>query len=143
METIEVLKKYKTSKIIKLINKGKLNIEEFLIHAIGYKNILDNYVINLEYKNKFDCDFLEAAILSGNIEIIEKLKHLGVDINKKYKYGRKNINAMIFIQDVDTFKYFENYFDKKEIKPCLDIIIKSTFTNYNVELLDYIVKNYL
>ena len=144
MET-EVLKRYKTSKIIKLLKKGKLNLEDVLIYSIKYSisdlfnYILDNYNIDLDYTNGHGSDFLEIATSYGNTNAIEKLKNIGADINKKYKCGRKNLSIMIFIRDLDTFQYFENYFDKKEIKSCLESIIISTMVSYNVELLDYII----
>ena len=49
---------------------------------------------------------------------------------------------MIFIRDLDTFKYFEKYFDKKDIKNALESIIIVTLNTYNIELLDYIIKKY-
>ncbi len=145
MEIVEVLKKYKTTKIIRLIKKGKINKEEALMSSIILNKdeiafyILDNYDIDLDYTDISGSDFLEVATRYGNIEVIKKL---GVDINRKYKCGKKELCVMIFIRDLNTFKYFEKHFDKKEIKKSLEYIIKSTLMNYNIELLDYIVKKY-
>lgn len=150
MEASEVLKKYKTSKIIKLINKNKLNIslEELLIASINYNQndlaiyIINNCNINLNYIDNIGNDFLSMTVSRGNIEIIELLIKKGVDILKKYKCDKKLVTVAFYIKDINTLKYLENYIDQKEIKKVLDCIIRSTLLNHNIELLDYILDNY-
>lgn len=150
MEAVEVLKKYKTSKIIKLINKNKLNVslEDLLMSSINYNrndliiNLINNENIDLNYVDDIEFDFLSMAVSRGNIEALELLIQNGVDIQKKYKCGRKLVTVIYYVRDLDTLKYLESYIDKKEIKKSLESVIRSTVISYDIELLDYIITNY-
>lgn len=150
MEVVEVVKKYKTRKIIKLIKKNKINasLEEILMCSIRYdKNDLIQYIItneniNLDYVDNIGYDFLSLAVSKGNIEVIDLLIQSGIDILRKYKCGRKNVSIIYYVRDIETLKYLENYIDKKEIKKCFESIIRNTIMNRDIELLDYILTNY-
>lgn len=150
MEVVEVFEKYKTKKIIKLISKDKLNIslEELLMYSINYNRndlvtyLLNNYNIDLNYLDYLDFDYLSVAVSRGNIDVIELLIQKGVDILKKYKCDKKNFCVAFYVRDLETLIYLENYIDKKEIKKCIDSVIRSTIMSCNIELLDYIITNY-
>lgn len=150
MEVVEVFEKYKTRKIIKLINKNKLNIslEEMLLYSINYHRndlvtyLINNYNIDLNYLDYLDFDFLSVAVSRGNIEVIDLLIQNGVDILKEYKCDKKKLCVAFYVRDLETLKYLENYIDKKEIKKCLDSVIRSTIMSNDIELLDYIITNY-
>ena len=150
MKELEVLKKWKTSKIIKKIKKGKLNIniEELLVFAINSnRNDLVTYILeNLEYAkdytNDFNHDYLSAAVSRGNIDIIKTLQENNFDIQKKYKYGRKIVSVVYYIRDLETLKHLEKHIDKKQIKKDLENVIRTTITRNDIELLDYIISNY-
>ena len=150
MEIAEVLKKYKTTKIIKLIKKNKFDesLEDLLMASINFsKNDLSFYLINnediyLNYTNNLDYDYLSMAVSRGNIEVIKLLLEKGFDINKKYKCGRKLVTIIYFVRNLETLKFLEGYIDKKEVKKDLESVIRSTLINYNKELLKYILNNY-
>lgn len=150
MEAVEIIKKYNTKEIIKLLKKHKLNIslEQLLINSINCnRNDLAEYLINnqdidFDYQDYVDFDCMSMAVSRGNIEIIDLLKDNGVSIFKKYKCDNKTITLISFIRDLPTLKYFEGYFDSKVIKRELSNVIRSTVTTHNIELLDYILKNY-
>lgn len=150
MEVVEVFEKYKTNKIIKLINKNKLNIslEELLMQSINcYRNdlveyLINNYNIDLNYLDFLNFDYLSVAVSRGNIEVIDLLIQNNVDILKKYRCDKKNFCVAFYVRDIKTLKYLENYISKKEIKKCLDSIIRSTIMKHDIELLDYIINNY-
>jgi len=150
MEELEVLKKYKTSKIIKKIEKNKLNIsiEEALMVAINsnrndlVKYILNNKKCELDYINNFGFDYLATAVSTGNCDAIDLLYYNGFDINKKYKCGRKLVTVIYYVRDLKTLKHLEKYIDKKEIKNGLESVIRLTIMTHNIKLLDYIINNY-
>ena len=150
MEVVKVFEKYKTKQIIKLLNKNKLDIalEDLLIYSIKYNrndlviHIINNENIDLNYVDNLGFDFLSIAVSRGNIDVIELLIQNGVDILKKYKCDKKNLCVAFYARDLETLIYLENYIDKKEIKKCLDSVIKTTIMSRNIELLDYIITNY-
>ena len=150
MKQIEVLKKYKTSKIIKKIKKNKIHIsiEEILMFAINQNRndlvsyILNNEEVDLNYINDIGFDFLSLAVSIGNISAIELLEQNGFDISKKYKCDRKNVTVAYFVKDIKTLKILENYIEEKEIKKSIDSIIRTTIITHNIELLSYILDKY-
>lgn len=150
MKELEVLKKWKTSKIIKKMQKNKLNvyIEEILMFAINFNRtdlvtyILENLEYAKDYTNDFNHDYLSSAVSRGNIDIIKILQENNFDIQKKYKYGRKIVSLVYYIRDLETLKYLEKYIDKKQIKKDLENVIRTTITRNDIELLDYIINNY-
>lgn len=150
MEAVEILKKHKTSKIIKLINKNKLDIllEELLITAINCnRNDLATYLLNnediyLNYTSDLEFDYLSMAVSRGNIEMIQLLLQKNFDISKKYQIDNKKVSIVYYVRNIETLKYLEGFISKKEIKKDLASVIRSTIMNYNVELLEYILNNY-
>lgn len=150
MEVMELLKKYKTTKIIKLINKNKLDVslEDLLMEAINCNKkdlvvyLLDNKNIYINYINDLNYDYLSMAVSRGNIEIIELLLKKYFDISRKYEVDNKKVSIIYFVRDLETLKYLENFMNKKEIKKDLESVISATLMNYNIELLEYILTNY-
>lgn len=150
MNTTELIKTKKEEKLIKLLKKNKLDIriEEILIKAIdSNKNnlvryIIDNYDIDYNYKNEIDYDLISVAVISGNIEIINLLKSKGINLEKKYKYNNKSNTIVSLVRDLDTLKYLEKYIKKEKIKKEVNSIVRSTILSRDIELLDYVIKNY-
>ncbi len=150
MNTTELIKTKKEEKLIKLLKKNKLDIriEEILIKAIdSNKNnlvryIIDNYDIDYNYKNEIDYDLISVAVISGNIEIINLLKSKGINLEKKYKYNNKSNTIVSLVRDLDTLKYLEKYIKKEKIKKEVNSIVRSTILSHDIELLDYVIKNY-
>ena len=150
MNAAELIKTKKEEKLIKLLKRNKLDIriEEILIKAIdSNKNnlaryIIDNYDIDYNYKNEIDYDLISVAVISGNIEIINLLKSKGINLEKKYKYNNKSNTIISLVRDLDTLKYLEKYIKKEKIKKEVNSIVRSTILSHDIELLDYIMKNY-
>ena len=150
MNTTELIKTKTEEKLIKLLKRKKLDIriEEILIKAISFnKNklvryIIDNYDIDYNYKNEIDYDLISIAVISGNIEIINLLKSKGINLEKKYKYNNKSNTIVSLVRDLDTLKYLEKYIKKEKIKKEVSSIVRSTILSHDIELLDYIIKNY-
>lgn len=150
MNIAELIKTKKEEKLIKLLKRNKLDIriEEILIKAIDFnKNnlvryIIDNYNIDYNYKNEIDYDLISVAVISGNIEIINLLKNKGINLEKKYKYNNKSNTIISLVRDLDTLKYLEKYIKKEKIKKEVNSIVRSTILSHDIELLDYIIKNY-
>lgn len=145
---MNLLRKIKTTRIIRKINRLDISLEELLMLELNNNNnnkikyILNNYVINLDYVNNLGYDFLSLAVSKGNIEFIESLIENNININKKYKCGKKLVPVTYYVKDIETLKYLEKYIDKKEIRKSIESIIKTTLTSYDIKLLDYIIKNY-
>lgn len=150
MKELEVLEKWKTSKIIKRIEKSKLNIsiEEILMVAINSNRndlvtyILENHEYASDYINDFGFDYLAIAVSSGNLDAIDLLYNNGFNINKKYKCGKKLVTAVYYVRNLETLKHLEKYIDKKEIKNGLESVIRTTVMSDDIKLLDYILRNY-
>ncbi len=150
MNATELIKTKKEEKLIKLLKRNKLDIriEEILIKAIDFnknnlvKYIIDNYDIDYNYKNEIDYDLISVAVISGNIEIINLLKNKGINLEKKYKYNNKSNTIVSLVRDLDTLKYLEKYIKKEKIKKEVNSIVRSTILSHDIELLDYIIKNY-
>lgn len=150
MNIAELIKTKKEEKLIKLLKRNKLDIriEDILIKAIDFnKNnlvryIIDNYNIDYNYKNEIDYDLISVAVISGNIEIINLLKNKGINLEKKYKYNNKSNTIVSLVRDLDTLKYLEKYIKKEKIKKEVNSIVRSTILSHDIELLDYIIKNY-
>ena len=150
MNIAELIKTKKEEKLIKLLKRNKLDIriEEILIKAIDFnknnlvKYIIDNYDIDYNYKNEIDYDLISVAVISGNIEIINLLKNKGINLEKKYKYNNKSNTIISLVRDLDTLKYLEKYIKKEKIKKEVNSIVRSTILSHDIELLDYIIKNY-
>ncbi len=150
MNIAELIKTKKEEKLIKLLKRNKLDIriEEILIKAIDFnKNnlvryIIDNYNIDYNYKNEIDYDLISVAVISGNIEIINLLKNKGINLEKKYKYNNKSNTIISLVRDLDTLKYLEKCIKKEKIKKEVNSIVRSTILSHDIELLDYIIKNY-
>lgn len=150
MEIIDILTKYNEDKLIKLIEKNKLNInlEELLIKSVnvGY-NKLSNYLINkgisFEYKNNLDYDCYLMAVNRGNIDIIKNLMRKGLNLYKKYTFDNKETYAISYIIDLETFKFFEeNKLPKEVFDKCIEKIVFNTIFTHNIELLSYLIQNY-
>lgn len=150
MNATELIKTKKEEKLIKLLKRNKLDIriEEILIKAIDFnknnlvKYIIDNYDIDYNYKNEIDYDLISVAVISGNIEIINLLKNKGINLEKKYKYNNKSNTIVSLVRDLYTLKYLEKYIKKEKIKKEVNSIVRSTILSHDIELLDYIIKNY-
>ena len=150
MEEFELIKKWKTSKIIKKIEKNKLNIsiEEILMVAINSnRNDLVTYILNnqeyaKDYTNDFGFDYLSVAVSSGNLDAIDLLYNNGFNINKKYKFGKKLVTAVYYVRNLEILKHLEKYIEEKDIRIGLESVIRTTLMSHDVELLDYILNKY-
>lgn len=150
MKAVEVLEKCKTSKIIKKIEKNKLNIsieETIMICINSSRNDLVSYILKnqdyaSDYINDFGFDYLAMAVSSGNLDAIDLLYQSGFDINKKYKCDRKLVTVVYYARNLETLKHLEKYIDKKDIKKSLESVIRTTIMSHDIKLLDYIVNNY-
>lgn len=150
MEFHELFNKYNEDGLIKLIKKNKYkgSLEELFLYSINTKkNKLVEYLINeenvdLNYKTKYGWDSLVTAIINGNLFVIELLKQKGVDIKRNFLEYDREVCSLKYIRDLDTLKYFESNVDKKHIKKVKNDIVCNTLVSHDVELLDYVVKQY-
>lgn len=150
MEVVEVLKKYRTTKIIKLINKNKLDssLEDILMNSINCNRedivlyLINTKEIDLDYIDDIGFDFLSSAVCIGNINIVELLIQKGVNVGKKYKCGKKLITVIYYVKDLEMLKHLEKYIEEKEIKKSLESVVRSTVMSHDIKLLDYILNKY-
>lgn len=150
MDIIDLLHNYKEEKIIKLIAKNKLevNLEELLIKSVNIGNDkLSNYLIDkgisFEYQDYLCFDCYLMAVMRGNINIIKKLMTKGLNLYKKYHIDNEDVYAISYINDLDTFKFFEEQMMPKEVfNKSIERIVNRTVTTHNIELLSYLIVNY-
>ncbi len=150
MDIIDLLHNYKEEKIIKLIEKNKLevNLEELLIKSVNVGNDkLSNYLIDngisFEYQDYLGFDCYLMAVTRGNINIIKKLMTKGLNLYKKYNIDNEDTYAISFINDLETFKFFEEQKLPKEVfNKCVERIVNRTITTHDIELLSYLIDNY-
>ena len=145
-----LLKKYKEEKIIKLICKKKIKYsnEEILYAAIDFnknkivKHIIENEKVDLNYKTYYDTSILAISTIKGNLIALDLLKKHNIDLCGEYKTTHTTSNNLCHIQNLETLKYFEKNVDREILKKNLDPIISYTIFSNDIELLDYIIKNY-
>lgn len=150
MDIIDLLHNYKEEKIIKLIEKNKLeiNLEELLIKSVNVGNDkLSNYLIDkgisFEYQDYLSFDCYLMAVTRGNINIIKKLMAKGLNLYKKYNIDNEDTYALSFVNDLETFKFFEEQKIPKEVfNKCVERIVNRTITTHDIELLSYLIDNY-
>lgn len=150
MDVYDFLRKYRESKIVKLIKNKKIEYqnEELLFASINMQKhnvinyIINNEKVNFNYLNENNTSILDIATQRDDYKTLDLLKIHNIDLYKEHKDRDYLINNLQSINTLDTLKYYENNIDKKLLKKNIEYIIMNTAVNSDIDFLEYIVKNY-